>query len=144
MVIFSVKLGSSFHIAQIHSASYLSAIRKPIRRPFHHHFTRRVNVSLPLNGPAVMHQSILQWIPTGKPVVLLKYPASPTASVFALRATPRQDVAVIRPILRVTSRRSNKLISFSNHPRARPWSSAKTVKKIKFIPPSSSRIRSVS
>ena len=144
MVIFSVKLGSSFHIAQIHSASYLIAIRKPIRRPFHQHFTRRVNVSLPLNGPAVMHKSILQWIPTGIPVVPFKYPASLTASVFALRATPRQDAAVIRPIFGVTSRSSNKLISFSNHPRARPWSSAKADKKIKFMSPSSSRIRSVS
>jgi len=46
-----------------------------------------------------------EWNPTGKPVVPLKYPSS--ASVFALRATPRQDAAVIRLALGVTSRRSN-------------------------------------
>jgi len=48
-----------------------------------------------------------KWNHTGKPVVLLKYPSSPSASVFALRATPRQDTAVIRLALGVTSRRSN-------------------------------------
>jgi hypothetical protein len=38
-----------------------------------------------------------KWIPTGKPLSAeggLKYPSSPSASVFALRATPRQDAAV--------------------------------------------------
>jgi hypothetical protein len=50
----------------------------------------------------------MKWIPTGKPVVPLKYPSSPSASIFALRATPRQDTVVIRLICGVTSRRSNQ------------------------------------
>jgi len=49
------------------------------------------------------------WIPTGKPVAPLKNPSSPSASVFALQATPRQDAAIIRLIFGVTSRPSINL-----------------------------------
>jgi len=52
---------------------------------------------------------LIKWIPTGKPVVPLKYPSSPSASVFALQATPRQDAASIRLVFGVTSRPSINL-----------------------------------
>jgi hypothetical protein len=49
------------------------------------------------------------WNPTGKLLVSLKYPSSPSASVLALRATTRQDDAVIRFNLEATLRRSMQI-----------------------------------